>query len=92
MLSETIFHTLKDGRKVKFSILEVITDEEIKYYARVIDTELDIYKKLSKEDKQLTYGVDVEDGNGQIVYYKGKNALINDLRNEYGIKRLISKI
>ena len=88
MYKETIFHTLPDGTKTKFTIQDRIIDGERFYYANVINIELDIYKCLSNNEQEFYYGMEITNGRQQSINYRDKNRLKNDIITKYGIEWL----
>jgi len=92
MIEETFFHTLKSGENAKFTLRSKIIKNQVFYFANVVGTDLDFYKNLSEFDQKKYLGVDVSDGNQNIVYYKDKNKLKQDIILFYGDKWLKSEI
>jgi hypothetical protein len=91
MYLKTIFHTLPDGTKAKFTIRNRTIDGEPYYYANAINVELDFYKKLSENQKETTLGIEITDGNQNPINYKDPERLISDILTKYGKEWLKSE-
>jgi hypothetical protein len=92
MYLKTIFHTLPDGTKAKFTIRDRIINDERYYYANVINIEIDEYKNLSDIQKETFYGMEITDGNQNSINYKNPERLINDILTKYGESYLKTEI
>lgn len=88
MYYKTIFHTISNGEKLKFTIRERIIDKERFFYANMINIELDFYEKLSKQEKDNYLGMEITNGKQQSINYKSSVELINDLLTKYGNETL----
>lgn len=84
MYQETIFHTLHDGTKAKFTIQDRIIGKERFYFANIINVELDVYKNLSDFEKNTFYGMEITNGKQQSIFYKDKDRLKRDILTKYG--------
>lgn len=84
MYYKTIFHTVSNGEKLKFTIRERMIDKERYFYANMINTELDFYKKLSEQEKGNYLGIEITNGKQQSINYKSSDKLINDILTKYG--------
>lgn len=91
MYLKTIFHTLSDRTKAKFTIRKRIIDGEQYYYANVINIELNEYEKLDEFQKETSLGIEITDGNQNSINYKDPERLINDILSKYGNERLKSE-
>lgn len=83
MYHKTIFHTLPSGKKAKFTIRDRFIDGEKYYYANVIGVELDVYQKLSEQEKETFYGMEITNGRDKSINYKDPERLINDILHKY---------
>lgn len=83
-MQESIFHTLPDGIKAKFTIRDRTIGGELFYYANIINTELDIYKNLSDLEKETYYGMEITDGKQHAINYRDAVRLKNDILTKYG--------
>jgi hypothetical protein len=92
MIYKTFFHKLASGINAKFTIIETKIDNKQFFYAKVINTDLDFYKKLSDFERKQYLGVNVTNGNQKTVYYSDPVKLENDLKAFYGVKWLESEI
>ncbi len=92
MYYETIFHTLPDGTKAKFTIQDRIIKGEIFYYANLINIELDVYSKLSDVEKERFLGMEITDGNQHSINYRDVVKLKNDILTKYGSEWLKTEI
>ena len=84
MYQKTIFRTLSDGTKAKFTIRERMIDGETFYYSNIINTELDFYKNLNTSGQEHHFGMEITNGNQQKINYKDCDRLINDILTKYG--------
>jgi len=84
MYHKTIFHSLSDGTKAKFTIRDRIIDGERFYYANIINPELDFYKKMSDLEQENYYGMEITNGRQQSINYRDCNRLIDDILTKYG--------
>lgn len=84
MYQETIFHTLPNGTKAKFTIRDRIIDGELYYFANLINIELDVYAKLSDFEKKSFLGMEITDGNQHSINYSNVARLKNDILTRYG--------
>lgn len=84
MFRKTIFHTLSDGTKAKFTIRDRIIDGERFFYANVIGTELDIYKNMPEVQKETYYGMEITNGKHQSINYRDGERLEKDILTKYG--------
>lgn len=92
MIEETFIHILSNGESAKFTISSRIVKNQMCYFANVVGTDIDFYKKLSTQEQREYLVVEVSDGNGNTVYYKDKKNLKNDLIKFYGNQWLKSEI
>jgi hypothetical protein len=88
MYYKTIFHTISNGEKLKFTIRDRIIDKERFFYANMINIELDFYEKFSKQEKENYLGMEITNGKQQSINYKSSDELINDLLTKYGNETL----
>jgi len=88
MKFKTFFHQLESGENAKFTISEKNINGSTYYYANVINTDLDFYKKLNEFDKENYLGANVSNGRQETVYYENPEKLENDIKNHYGKKWL----
>ena len=84
MIRKTIFHTLSDGTKAKFTIRDRIIDGERFFYANIIGTELDIYKNMPEVQREYYYGMEITNGKHQSINYRDGKRLENDILTKYG--------
>lgn len=84
MYHKTIFHTLSDGTKAKFTIRERIIDGDRYFYANIINPELDFYKAMSQIEQENYFGMEITNGRQQSINYRDSNRLINDILTKYG--------
>jgi hypothetical protein len=84
MFHKTIFHTLSDETKAKFTICDRIIDGERFFYAYAIGTEMESYKSLSDMEKETYYGIEITNGRQQSINYRDCKRLINDILTKYG--------
>ena len=84
MYHKTIFHTLRDRTKAKFTIRDRIIDKRRFFYANIINIELDIYKNLTNQQKETYYGMEITNGRQQSINYHDKDRLIKDILTKYG--------
>ena len=65
MYHRTIFHSLPDGAKAKFTIRDRIIDGERFFYSNAINIELDVYKNLTGHEKDFfwVWKLQMEDNN-----------------------------
>ena len=92
MYHKTIFHTLSDGTKVKFTIRERSIHGEKYYYANVVDTEMESYKSLPEDEKETHYGIELTDSNHNSINYADPVRLLNDMLIKYGKEWMQSEI
>ncbi|HTO14984.1 MAG TPA: hypothetical protein VLZ83_04400 [Edaphocola sp.] len=84
MYHKTIFHTLSDGTKAKFTIRDRIIDGDRYFYANIINPELDFYKAMSQIEQENYFGMEITNGRQQSINYRDSNRLINDILTKYG--------
>lgn len=84
MYHKTIFHTLSDGTKAKFTIRDRINDGDRYFYANIINPELDFYKAMSQIEQENYFGMEITNGRQQSINYRDSNRLINDILTKYG--------
>jgi len=84
MFKKTIYHTLSDGTKAKFTIRDRIIDGERFFYANIIGTELDIYKNMPEIQKETYYGMEITNGRQQAINYRDVDRLEHDILTKYG--------
>ncbi len=84
MYQKTIFHTLSDGTKAKFTIRDRIIGGEKMYYANVINPELVFYKAMNPIEQEDYYGIEITNGRQQSINYRNCDRLINDIITKYG--------
>lgn len=84
MYHKTIFHTLSDGTKAKFTIRDRIIDGEKFYYANVINPDLDFYKAMDPIEQKNYYVMEITNGRQQSINYRSCDRLINDILTKYG--------
>lgn len=75
MYHKTLFHTLSDGTKAKFTIRDRIIDGEVFYYANVINVELDFYKQMNPIEQEQYYGMEISNGRQQKINYRNCDRL-----------------
>jgi hypothetical protein len=92
MYQETLFHTLQDGTKAKFTIRDRLIGGELYYYANVINIELDVYKNLSENEQRSYYGMEITNGQQRSINYRDKDRLKNDILTKYGNEWLETEI
>ena len=83
MFEEKLYHIV-NGENAKFTIRNRIIDGELFYYANVINTDLEVYKKLSDAEKEVYYGIEISDGQGNKINYQNVEELKTDILNKYG--------
>jgi hypothetical protein len=88
MYHKTIFHTLPGGENAKFTIRDRNIDGEVYYYANVINTDLDVYKNLSDQEKEICYGMEITNGQKRSINYRDADKLETDILNRYGYEWL----
>ena len=84
MYHKTIFHSLPDGTKAKFTIRDRIIDEERFFYSNVINIELDVYKNLTDHEKGTFFGMEITNGRQQSINYSDAKRLEKDILTKYG--------
>ena len=84
MYHKTIFHTLSDGTKAKFTIRDRIIDGDRYFYVKIINPELDFYKAMSQIEQENYFGMEITNGRQQSINYRDSNRLINDILTKYG--------
>lgn len=84
MFLKTIFHTLADGTKAKFTIRDRIINGKRYYFANAINIEIEEYKKLNDVQKGTCLGIEITDGNQNSINYKNPERLISDILTVYG--------
>jgi uncharacterized protein YmfQ (DUF2313 family) len=84
MYHKTFFHTLSDGTKAKFTIRDRIIDDEVFYYANVINVEDHLYSQMNPTEQEHYYGMEISDGRQQNINYRNCDRLINDILTKYG--------
>jgi hypothetical protein len=93
MYHKTIFHTLPDGVKAKFTIRDRIINGEVFYYANIINIELDVYINLPNDmARDMHYGIEITNGKQQKINYRDVDRLINDILTKYGNEWLDTEI
>jgi len=88
MYHKTIFHTLPDGTKAKFTIRDRIIDGEVFFYANVVGTEIDCYTSKTDLQKESFYGTEITNRKQQAINYRDCNKLINGILTKYGFEGL----
>lgn len=88
MYRKTFLHTLPNGEQVKFTIRNKFIDGKIFFYANLVDTELDIYKKVPDSQKETYYGMEMKNLRNETIYYRNSERLINDILAKYGCEVL----
>ena len=89
---EIFYHTLPDGQPAKFSIWDKKIEDSTYYFAKVVGTDIDSYKILSVQEREMFFGVHVTDGNQAIVYYRNHTRLKADIIDKYGAEWLHSEM
>lgn len=92
MYYKTIYHTLSDGTKAKFTIRDRMINGKKYFYATVINTELDSYKNKSTTEQEQTYGIEITDGKQNSINYSDPDKLIGDILSKYGREWLQTEI
>lgn len=85
MTYKTLYHNLISGKNVKFTIADQIINGYTYYYAKVINTNLDLYKELTDFERSTCLGIKVTNGGQSTVFYKNPDHLENDLLEHYEI-------
>lgn len=88
MYHKTFYHSLSSGEKAKFTIRARIIGGKTFYYAKVINTELDVYKSLTDHEKEAFDGTEITDGEQGAINYRDPERLARDIITKYGIERL----
>ena len=84
MYHKTIYHILPSGENIKFTIRDRVINGEVFYYANIINTDLDVYRKLDEERRKLFYGMEITNGRQQLINYRDADKLIGDILAKYG--------
>jgi len=84
MYHKTIFHTLQDGTKAKFTIQDRMVEGERFYFASIINIELDWYKSKTATDQEHTFGIEITNGRQQAINYRDPDRLVSDILTKYG--------
>ena len=92
MIYKTIHHTLSDGTRAKFTIIDRIIDGKRFYYSHVINIDLDVYKNLSPAEQESFFGMEITNGKGNKINYSDPERLENDIISKYGDEWLETEI
>ncbi len=87
---DTFHLTSLDGETIKFTIHDEIIGNNRCYYAKYVNTDLPLYKKMNEWEQSTAFGIDYSDKNGHKVFYKDKDKMINDLKTFWQVKKLES--
>lgn len=92
MEHKTFYHQIPTKENIKITISTKSINGQEYYYANFINVDLDYYKKLDEAGKKACIGMEIKDDNQAIVYYQNPNVFENDIKENFGINRLKSKM
>lgn len=84
MYHKTVYRTLPDIGRLKFTIRSRIIDGETFYYANMINTDLDFYQNMAEEDRRIFYGMEITNGSERPINYRNVDRLTDDILTKYG--------
>lgn len=83
---------MESGENCKFTIFDKVINGKSYYYARFINMDLDVYKKLNDFEKETFYGMEMTNGKQSTVFYKNPEKLESDIKKIYGREYLESEM
>jgi len=82
ILRDQFYHDLNKEEKLLVTIWETSIKNEIFYFGKYVNVNLQIYKDYAEKNMNEQYGMYfTERTNGPDVYYKDQNELKNDIIN-----------
>jgi len=92
MIIKTFYHQLESGENVKFTIKEKYI-KGVKYYcAHLINTDLELYTNLTKQEQDSYLGMYITNGRQGRIYDKDAAKLEKDIKEKYGKEWLESEL